>query len=122
MDAVNVAVRLRPLLPREPSDAVANWKLAGRSITCAKVPNASFTFDHVFDQTSTNSGVFEAIAKPIVQSTLAGFHGTIFAYGQTSSGKTHTMMGSNREPGIIHLALDEIFNIISECSHRLILT
>ncbi|XP_065175869.1 uncharacterized protein LOC135805712 [Sycon ciliatum] len=121
MDAVNVAVRLRPLLPREPSDAVANWKLAGRSITCAKVPNASFTFDHVFDQTSTNSGVFEAIAKPIVQSTLAGFHGTIFAYGQTSSGKTHTMMGSNREPGIIHLALDEIFNIISESANRMFL-
>ena len=33
--------------------------------------------DHVFDQTSTNSGVFEAIAKPIVQSTLAGFHGEL---------------------------------------------
>lgn len=43
--------------------------------------------------------------------------GTIFAYGQTSSGKTHTMMGSALEKGVIQLSLDEIFNIIAEVSN-----
>lgn len=44
------------------------------------------------------------------------FPGTIFAYGQTSSGKTHTMMGSEEEPGIIKQALTEIFNTIENVS------
>jgi len=37
--------------------------------------------------------LYEATAKPIIESVLDGFNGTIFAYGQTGSGKTHTMLG-----------------------------
>lgn len=40
---------------------------------------------------------------------LEGFNGTVFAYGQTSSGKTHTMKGCESEPGIIPLAVHDIF-------------
>lgn len=40
--------------------------------------------------------------------------GTIFAYGQTSSGKTHTMMGYDGEPGVIPLAVEEIFDYIEQ--------
>ena len=43
---------------------------------------------------------------------MLGVNGTIFAYGQTSSGKTHTMMGNPDQPGIIPLALSEIFESI----------
>ena len=42
--------------------------------------------------------------------------GTIFAYGQSSSGKTHTITGSQLHPGIIPLAVDEIFNQIANVS------
>ncbi|KAJ2841944.1 hypothetical protein GGI22_007720, partial [Coemansia erecta] len=45
---------------------------------------------------------------------MNGFNGTIFAYGQTSSGKTHTMHGNDNELGIIKLAVNEMFRII-EC-------
>ena len=40
--------------------------------------------------------------------------GTLFAYGQTSSGKTHTMVGTKEEPGIIQLAIDALFDAIDE--------
>lgn len=42
---------------------------------------------------STQQDVYDASARPIIDSVLEGFNGTIFAYGQTSSGKTHTMQG-----------------------------
>ena len=46
---------------------------------------------------STQKQVYDEAAKPIIESVLDGFNGTIFAYGQTSSGKTHTMSGPNIE-------------------------
>ena len=52
--------------------------------------SSRFTFDRVFVPTATQSEVFEAVGKPLVATILEGYNGTIFAYGQTSSGKTHT--------------------------------
>ena len=56
-----------------------------------------FEFDHVFDTKSIQKDVYDISARPIVDSVLEGFNGTIFAYGQTSSGKTHTMMGPDMD-------------------------
>lgn len=50
-----------------------------------------FTFDHVFTPTVNQAEVYDVVAKPIVADVLNGYNGTIFAYGQTSSGKTYTM-------------------------------
>ena len=61
------------------------------------VQSNSFTFDHVFDTKSTSSQIFDTMAREIVDSVMGGIHGTIFAYGQTSSGKTHTMQVLTRE-------------------------
>uniref|UniRef100_H2ZIV0 Kinesin motor domain-containing protein n=1 Tax=Ciona savignyi TaxID=51511 RepID=H2ZIV0_CIOSA len=58
--------------------------------------------------------VYEEVAEPIVQSAMQGFHGTIFAYGQTSSGKTYTMLGNTQSPGIIPLAVQDIFDMIQK--------
>ena len=52
-----------------------------------------FNYDQVFDMSSTQKEVYDHAARPIIDSVLDGFNGTIFAYGQTSSGKTHTMQG-----------------------------
>lgn len=52
-----------------------------------------FTFDQIFLPDSTQEEVFNISAKPIIEDVLQGFNGTIFAYGQTASGKTHTMTG-----------------------------
>ena len=52
-----------------------------------------FTFDRVFANEATQEDVFKAVGKPIADACLAGYNGTIFAYGQTGAGKTHTMYG-----------------------------
>ena len=49
--------------------------------------------------------VYDRTTKDIVEKVVGGFNGTVFAYGQTSSGKTHTMMGVPDEPGIVPLAV-----------------
>jgi centromeric protein E len=56
--------------------------------------------------------VFDSIARDLILSVMNGFNGTIFAYGQTSSGKTHTMLGTDETPGIIPLSMNEIFSYI----------
>ena len=60
--------------------------------------------------------VYDKAAKPIIESVLEGFNGTIFAYGQTSSGKTHTMQGPDIKDiemqGIIPRMVRTVFNRI----------
>jgi centromeric protein E len=51
--------------------------------------------------------------KKIVKKAVDGYNGTVFAYGQTSSGKTHTMRGHTDEAGIIPLAVADLFEEIS---------
>lgn len=77
-----------------------------------------FTFDRVFDMNTTQVDIYQTAALPIVESVLEGFNGTIFAYGQTSSGKTHTMQGVDINDaelkGIIPRIVSHIFNVIDE--------
>lgn len=53
-----------------------------------------FVSDHIFDQSSTNQEIFSTVVKPIVDAAIQGFNGTIFAYGQTSSGNIETFCSS----------------------------
>ncbi|KAG0409952.1 hypothetical protein HPB47_012958 [Ixodes persulcatus] len=76
------------------------------------------TFDRVFGPSQCNSDVYREIGQPLVESVMKGFNGTLFAYGQTASGKTHTMMGTDREMGLIPLAVKEVFNIIENVPDR----
>ena len=74
----------------------------------------TFMFDHVYDQNSTQKAVYETTARPVVESALQGYNATIFAYGQTGTGKTFTMEGFTREGvvearGIIPRAIEQIF-------------
>lgn len=60
--------------------------------------------------------LYDRQIRPIVRAAMTGYNGTCFAYGQTASGKTHTMMGSQTEPGVIPLAVDELFDFIRKVS------
>ena len=60
------------------------------------------------------SEIYDALGKPIVSSAWQGYNGCIFAYGQTSSGKTYTMMGTKRDPGIIPRLCRALFEKIEE--------
>ncbi|XP_013888743.1 kinesin heavy chain isoform 5C [Austrofundulus limnaeus] len=79
------------------------------------VGGKSYAFDRVFPTNTTQEQVYNTCAKQIVKDVLSGYNGTIFAYGQTSSGKTHTMEGKLHDPhqmGIIPRIAEDIFNHI----------
>nr|XP_057910627.1 kinesin heavy chain [Doryrhamphus excisus]XP_057910628.1 kinesin heavy chain [Doryrhamphus excisus] len=74
-----------------------------------------YVFDQVFPTHATQEQVYNTCAKHIVKDVLEGYNGTIFAYGQTSSGKTHTMEGNLHDPqgmGIIPRIAEDIFEHI----------
>ncbi|XP_043089992.1 kinesin heavy chain-like [Puntigrus tetrazona] len=71
---------------------------------------------------TTQEQVYNTCAKQIVKDVLGGYNGTIFAYGQTSSGKTHTMEGNLHDPqqmGIIPRIAEDIFNHIFSMDENL---
>ncbi|PKU85517.1 Kinesin-like protein NACK1 [Dendrobium catenatum] len=106
MERIYVAVRARPLSPEE--SKTSPWRISGNSVYLHNQPT-KFDFDRVFGEDSKTVDIFEARTKEIVASVVRGFNGTVFAYGQTSSGKTYTMRGSVKEPGIIPLSVHELF-------------
>ncbi|KAB7497065.1 Centromere-associated protein E [Armadillidium nasatum] len=122
-DNIVVALRLRPFISRELNEENEKyWEAQENTIVqyepTTKKPINSFAFDEVFDVNITNEKIYNDLAHPIVQSGLAGFNGTIFAYGQTSSGKTYTMTGTSSTLGIIPLAIQNIFNSIENMPDR----
>ncbi|KMZ72115.1 Kinesin-4 [Zostera marina] len=79
---------------------------------CA-APRKLFKFDSVFGPESDQDSVFEASA-PLVTSVLDGYNVCIFAYGQTGTGKTFTMEGTEDARGVNYKTLEELFRIIKE--------
>ena len=78
----------------------------------------SYYFDSVFGMESKQADVFNITARPIVDFVLEGYNGTIFAYGQTGTGKTFTMEGDRSVPelkGIIPNSFAHVFAHISKC-------
>lgn len=87
-------------------------------------PMKCFSFDRVYDHHSTQLDIYEQTVRPIVESVLQGFNGTVFAYGQTGTGKTYTMEGegcgdkslasSPEQRGVIPNAIEHIFQHIAQ--------
>lgn len=74
--------------------------------------------DNVFDTQDNNARVYDAAAKRLVRRVMEGYHGTVFAYGMTGTGKTFSMQGTATNPGVIPLAITDIFSYIRETPHR----
>ncbi|KAF9732419.1 hypothetical protein PMIN02_005754 [Paraphaeosphaeria minitans] len=79
-----------------------------------RVKDQTFAFDRVFDENTTQSDVYESSTKPLLDSVLDGYNATVFAYGATGCGKTHTITGTSQQPGIIFLTMQELFEKINE--------
>ncbi|KAF5188121.1 Kinesin-like protein [Thalictrum thalictroides] len=134
MEKICVAIRVRPpstststpIQDNSNSNLSSNgtyWKVEDNRISLHKslgtpISGVSYAFDHVFDQECTNSRVYEHLTKDIIRAAVDGFNGTAFAYGQTSSGKTFTMNGSDNDPGIVPLAVKDIFHNIMMMTDR----
>ncbi|XP_010287226.1 PREDICTED: centromere-associated protein E, partial [Phaethon lepturus] len=115
-----VCVRVRPLIARENAleDKVSlHWKSEDNTISEVNGTKV-FSYDRVFHSTDNTQQLYEGVAVPIIQSAVQGYNGTIFAYGQTASGKTYTMMGNEDSVGIIPKAIQHVFKVICEIPDR----
>jgi centromeric protein E len=115
---------VRPLSDSEKEKGKA-WKVENNKIAQADPLTASllsdaapYTLDNVFDGPCSTAQVYHKTTRDLIHQVVEGFNSTVFAYGQTSSGKTHTMRGTDTEPGIIPLAVREIFDLISANKDR----
>ncbi|XP_076649497.1 kinesin-like protein KIF18A [Halictus rubicundus] len=86
----------------------------GRDLLRKQNKELQFIFDKIFNMHSTNSDVFEGSTKDLIASLLDGYNCSVFAYGATGAGKTHTMLGSNEDPGITYRTVAELFSQIEK--------
>ncbi|KAI3809808.1 hypothetical protein L1987_19408 [Smallanthus sonchifolius] len=119
-DSISVTVRFRPLSEREyqRGDEIAWYADGDKLVRNEYNPVTSYAFDRVFGSSAVTQEVYEVAARPVVKAAMEGVNGTVFAYGVTSSGKTHTMHGDNHSPGIIPLAIKDVFSIIQDTPGR----
>ena len=148
-DNLKVAIRIRPPLSREieknlPFRSIALANKENNSCSLVEYIGAEldevgrqkewisnpqmfqihrFTFDEVFDIESSQEEVYSILAKPAVNSVLEGYNSTIFAYGQTGTGKTFTMEGFtynqyDESRGIIPRTIEDIFTYIESNSNK----
>lgn len=118
---IRVVCRVRPSNEQEVSSGgkvcvIAKGKFVEIDMGDGK-PAQRYQFDHTFNETSSQQSVFELVAAPMVKELLNGYNSTIFAYGQTSSGKTYTMTGpdldgSSSSAGIIPRTAKALFSSI----------
>ncbi|KAK0178593.1 hypothetical protein PV327_007471 [Microctonus hyperodae] len=117
-DNIKVVCRFRPI---NKSEKTINSKFIVKFPTnddenYVSIGSKVYAFDKIFKPDATQDEIYIETAKPIVTDVLNGCNGTIFAYGQTSSGKTYTMVGdieNVEKKGIIPRIVNDIFNHIS---------
>ncbi|XP_038591274.1 LOW QUALITY PROTEIN: kinesin-like protein KIF22 [Micropterus salmoides] len=115
---VRVAVRLRPYMGNQDEKGegpcvrgldsknleIVNWRNATESV--------KYHFDVFHGEQTTQQEVFLSSVKPILPHILKGQNASVFTYGPTGAGKTHTMLGSSEQPGVIPRAVREVFNLV----------
>ncbi|KAM8864741.1 kinesin-like protein KIF3B [Spinachia spinachia] len=130
-ESVKVVVRCRPMNEKElaanfQSVVGVDVKLGQIMVRNPREASASdhpkvFTFDSVYDWNSKQIDLYDETFRPLVDSVLLGFNGTIFAYGQTGTGKTYTMEGVRNDierRGVIPNSFEHIFTHISRSQNQ----
>ncbi|XP_077020240.1 kinesin-like protein KIF18B isoform X2 [Tamandua tetradactyla] len=74
-----------------------------------KGKDLKFVFDRVFGEAATQQDVFQHTTCSVLDSFLQGYNCSVFAYGATGAGKTHTMLGREGDPGIMYLTTMELY-------------
>ncbi|RCI15668.1 hypothetical protein L249_3459, partial [Ophiocordyceps polyrhachis-furcata BCC 54312] len=117
---VLVSVRVRPDAHSDPQGSDTDWVVDGRKsrIVYRGKEGGEYVYDNVFATHDNNSRVYDHIAKRLVRRVMEGYHGTVFAYGMTGTGKTFSMQGTASSPGVIPLAITDIFSYIRETPSR----
>lgn len=120
-----VAVRVRPLNGAEVEDKNCTEivHVLDENLVVLKDPNEDqddilranrsrekqYIFDCAFGPNSNQADVYTQVAKPLIENVITGYNATVFAYGATGAGKTFTMLGTDKEPGIMARTLNDLF-------------
>ena len=139
-DFIKVFVRFRPLndfenellsdncgweTPKYISDTqIGIYSTKEVKDTNAQIPsNLIFKYDKIFNSESQQNQIYENVGKRIVGDVMEGYNGTIFAYGQSGSGKTYTMYGpdifDDVYKGIIPRIVEDIFNYVEKADDNI---
>ncbi|XP_026207420.1 kinesin-like protein KIF19 [Anabas testudineus] len=76
----------------------------------------TYMFDVAFDYSASQEEVYRATTRGLIEGLISGYNATVFAYGPTGCGKTYTMLGTDKEPGIYVRTLNDLFRAIEETS------
>mmetsp|Transcript_13269 Transcript_13269/g.49619 ORF Transcript_13269/g.49619 Transcript_13269/m.49619 type:complete len:247 (-) Transcript_13269:15-755(-) len=128
---IQVVVRLRPMSEREQKGntlPVVTASTEKKEVTVIKgagtrTLRSTFKFDNVFTSFSTQKEVFDQTLAPVIADVLDGYESTVFAYGQTGTGKTHTMEGSLDVPedrGVIPRAAFDVFRRLKDDTNKFV--
>ncbi|XP_063736554.1 kinesin-like protein kif7 isoform X2 [Eleginops maclovinus] len=119
--AVQVAVRVRPLLPKELLHCHESCITVDSELCRVTLGHdRHFLCDYLFEETCCQDDVYTLSVQPLIDAFFQGFNATVFAYGQTGSGKTYTIGEANicsfrdEEQGIIPRAVADIFKLLDE--------
>ncbi|RNF21348.1 putative OSM3-like kinesin [Trypanosoma conorhini] len=118
---IKVLVRCRPLSEKEHAQgykSCVDLDLTEHTVTVRSIVGEPdrWTFDAVINNTFSQRDIFTQFIMPLVDSVLEGYNATVFAYGQSGSGKTHTMTGKIDDPelkGVTPRCFDHIFERIA---------
>uniref|UniRef100_A0A671UW08 Kinesin family member 7 n=1 Tax=Sparus aurata TaxID=8175 RepID=A0A671UW08_SPAAU len=119
--AVQVAVRVRPLLPKELLHCHESCITVDSELCRVTLGHdRHFLCDYLFEETCCQEEVYSVSVQPLIDAFFQGFNATVFAYGQTGSGKTYTIGEANicsftdEEQGIIPRSVADIFKLLDE--------
>jgi hypothetical protein len=125
-ECIKVVIRCRPLSSKEIENGnkkiVTMFEQEENGVVSVRhevddEASKDFTFDKVFDEKTEQAELFEKTAYHIVGNVLEGYNGTIFAYGQTGTGKTHTMEGERKPKemrGVMARCFESVYNEIDQ--------
>lgn len=134
VSSILVSVRVRPLSKKELEidnrylvhvldsnlvvlmDPTSDLNLPEDSFRSNRSREKQYAFDQAFNHSASQSGIFEKTTKILIESICNGYNATVFAYGATGAGKTHTMIGDSENPGLMILTFEEVFALISSLS------
>ncbi|XP_049896194.1 kinesin-like protein KIF18A isoform X2 [Epinephelus moara] len=102
----------------EDTSCFGSQRLRNRNINKRANKDLKFVFDHVFGEDSTQDDIFESTTKGVLDGVMNGFNCTVFAYGATGAGKTHTMLGSQNDPGVMYRTMTELFKRMDDAKEE----
>jgi hypothetical protein len=113
---IRVFCRMRPTKENEEL-SIQKYDKTSIQILSKQKESKTFSFDYVYPMDATQNDVFQEI-QPLITSAFDGYNVLIMSYGETSSGKTFTLLGNEKDSGIIQMSLNEMDSLFNRSDKK----